>query len=70
MKTVEKYSEDKFSISSKGVLPIFGVGRMVEDYENVAFGLKKPGDFTLAPVKTNNGYHVIKLIQKIRSKTI
>lgn len=65
---VEKYSEDKFSISSKGVLPIFGVGRMVEDYENVAFGLKKPGDFTSTPVKTNNGYHVIKLIQKIPVK--
>lgn len=62
-KMVEKYSEDKFSKNSDGVLPSFGVGVMTTDYENAAFNLKNPGDIS-APVKTNYGYHLIKLLKK------
>src|SRR6202012_2322657 len=60
---VEKYSDDKFSIKDSGVLKPFGAGRMVPAFENAAFALKNPGDVS-APVKTDYGYHIIKLIAK------
>lgn len=60
---VEKYSEDKFSKNSKGVLATFGIGSMVPDFENAAFALKNPGDLS-EPVRTEYGYHLIKLIKK------
>ena len=60
---VKKYSEDKFSVNEKGVLPQFGVGRMTPAYEDAAFSLKKPGDIS-QPVETEYGFHIIKLINK------
>jgi peptidyl-prolyl cis-trans isomerase SurA len=60
---VEKYSDDKYSIADSGVLKQFGAGRMVPTFEDAAFGLKKPGDVS-APVKTDYGFHIIKLIAK------
>ncbi|MBS1782319.1 MAG: peptidyl-prolyl cis-trans isomerase [Bacteroidetes bacterium] len=60
---VKKYSEDKFSIENNGVLPQFGVGRMIPAFEDAAFSLKSPGDIS-APVLTEYGYHIIKLIKK------
>jgi len=60
---VEKYSDDKFSLNSKGVLPTFGVGQMLPVFEDAAFSLKKAGDIS-QPVKTEYGYHIIKLISK------
>jgi peptidyl-prolyl cis-trans isomerase SurA len=59
----KKYSDDKYSVNEGGVLPQFGAGRMVPAFENAAFGLKKPGDIS-EPVKTEYGYHMIKLISK------
>jgi len=41
----------------------FGTGRMVPEFENAAFALSKPGDFT-EPVRTSIGWHIIKLIEK------
>jgi len=61
---VEKYSDDQFSNKDKGVMKPFGTGKMVPAFENAAFGLKKPGDIS-APVKTDYGFHIIKLIAKI-----
>ncbi|MBK7764057.1 MAG: peptidylprolyl isomerase [Bacteroidetes bacterium] len=61
---VTKYSDDKFSKNSEGVLATFGVGSMVPEFENAAFGLKNPGDLS-APIKTDFGYHIIKLIKKL-----
>ena len=60
---VTKYSEDKYSVNEHGVLPQFGVGRMTPGFENAAFALKKPGDIS-APVETEYGYHIIKLMSK------
>ncbi|MBK8684214.1 MAG: peptidyl-prolyl cis-trans isomerase [Bacteroidetes bacterium] len=60
---VEKYSEDKFSKNTQGTLASFGVGQMVPDFEDAAFGLKNPGDMT-EPVRTEFGYHIIRLIKK------
>jgi peptidyl-prolyl cis-trans isomerase SurA len=60
---VEKYSEDKFSKNTKGLLASFGVGQMMPEFEDAAFALKKSGDYS-EPVKTEYGYHIIKLIKK------
>lgn len=64
---VTKYSEDRLTVEKGGVLPAFGAGRMVPEFENAAFNLKKPGDVS-APVKTEYGYHIIKLIDRIPLK--
>lgn len=61
---VHRYSEDKLSIANNGKLPAFGAGRMVPAFENAAFALKNIGDVS-APVKTDYGYHIIKLLKKI-----
>jgi parvulin-like peptidyl-prolyl isomerase len=42
---------------------LFGKGKMVEAFENAAFALE-PGQFTGEPVKTEYGYHIIKLEEK------
>ncbi len=61
---VDKYSDDKFSKNTDGTLASFGVGQMVPDFEDASFALKNPGDITQIPVKTDFGYHIIKLIKK------
>ena len=60
---VKKYSEDKFTKDNNGVMQPFGPGRMVPAFENAAFGLKQPGDFT-QPVESDYGFHIIKLLEK------
>lgn len=60
---VKKYSDDKFSKDNNGVLRTFGVGEMTPEFEKAAFALKKPGDIS-APVTTDYGIHIIKLIEK------
>jgi hypothetical protein len=37
---------------------------MVPEFETAAFALEKMGDYTLAPVKSEFGYHIIQLIAK------
>ncbi len=61
---VKKYSEDQYSLKDSGVLKPFGVGRMTPPFEKAAFALKKVGDVS-EPVKTDYGYHVIKLLAKM-----
>jgi peptidyl-prolyl cis-trans isomerase SurA len=60
---VRKYSDDKASASRGGELPVFGTGKMVPEFEEAAFSLQNPGDFS-KPVRTNYGYHIIRLIEK------
>ncbi len=60
---VKKHSQDKFSVNSDGVIAPFKTGQMVLEFENAAFNLKKAGDIS-EPIKTNYGYHIIKLISK------
>ena len=54
-----KYSDDESSKSKGGVLPWFGAGKMVEEYENVAFSLENDGDVS-EPFLTNYGWHILK----------
>ncbi len=58
-----KFSDDKGSAKNGGVLPPFGTGRMVPEFEKAAFGLKNDGDFS-EPVKTSYGWHIIKRLEK------
>lgn len=60
---VKRFSQDKYSINEGGVLKPFGVGRMTPAFEDAAFGLNKPGELS-KPVKTEFGYHILKLISK------
>jgi len=57
---VKTYSEDPGSKVNKGMIPWFGVGSIVPEFEHAAFSLNKKGDFS-APVKTEYGYHIIRL---------
>lgn len=59
----KKYSEDKGSSEKGGELPRFGAGRMVPQFEEAAFGLKKDGDYS-EPVLTDYGWHIIKRLER------
>lgn len=55
-----EYSQDPGSGKNGGDLGWFGKGRMVKPFEEAAFGLKNIGDIS-APVKSQFGWHIIKL---------
>lgn len=55
----EQYSTDEASKANGGDLGYFGRGEMVAEFEEVAFSLK-PGE-TSRPVKTQFGYHIIRV---------
>jgi peptidyl-prolyl cis-trans isomerase D len=61
-----KYTEDPSGKSKGGSLGIFGKGRMVPEFEKVAFNLA-PGSVS-EPVKTGFGYHLIYVEKKIAGK--
>jgi peptidyl-prolyl cis-trans isomerase C len=58
-KTAEKYSDDPGSKSKGGSLGFFAKDRMVPEFSQAAFGLKK-GELS-QPVKSPFGYHLIKV---------
>jgi peptidyl-prolyl cis-trans isomerase SurA len=62
---VAKYSDDPSSNKKKGVLPAFGTGtstRMVTEFEDAAFALKKDGEYS-KPIRTNYGFHIVKRLK-------
>ena len=62
-------SEDPGSAVKGGDLGLFAHGRMVPEFEKTAFALAKPGDLS-GLVKTQFGYHIIKLVEKQAGKQL
>ncbi|TPW30064.1 peptidylprolyl isomerase [Martelella alba] len=61
----KEHSKDS-NASDGGDLGYFSKGQMVPEFEKAAFALK-PGQYTETPVKTQFGYHIIK-VEDIRDK--
>ena len=59
----ERFSEDRSTAVKGGSLPAFGVGKMVPEFETVAFGLKEIGAVS-APFRTEYGWHIITLLER------
>jgi peptidyl-prolyl cis-trans isomerase D len=62
-----KFSEDEVSATKGGDLDFFGRGAMVKEFDDVAFTLK-PGE-TSDVVKTQFGYHIIRVMEKKPAST-
>jgi peptidyl-prolyl cis-trans isomerase D len=61
-KLANENSDDPSGKGTGGQLPPFGRGQMVPEFEQAAFDMK-PGELR-GPIKTQFGYHVIKLVAK------
>ena len=65
----KKYSDDKASGAEGGALPWFGrTGMMVPEFETAAFNLAKEGEISPL-VKTQYGFHVLKLVKRGKEAT-
>src|SRR3954466_674132 len=63
----KKYSEDEASAKNGGDLDYFGRGRMVAEFDQTVFAMQ-PGTISDV-VKTQYGYHIIKLVDKKNATT-
>ncbi|HHQ2899431.1 TPA: peptidylprolyl isomerase PrsA [Bacillus cereus] len=63
----KQYSEDPGSKEKNGDLGFFGPGKMVKEFDEAAHKLKK-GEIS-EPVKTQYGYHIIKITDTNADKT-
>ena len=59
----QEHSDDLSSAKKGGKLPRFGTGRMISEFEEVAFSLENEGDFS-KPFATQFGWHILKLDKK------
>ncbi|WP_461200728.1 peptidylprolyl isomerase [Anoxybacillus sp. TBDG-1] len=66
-KLAKEYSKDTGSAQNGGDLGWFGPGKMVEEFEKAAYTLKV-GEVS-EPVKTQFGYHIIKVTDKEEKKS-
>lgn len=62
----KEYSTDSSNAVKGGDLGYFGKGEMAEEFEKAAFALEV--DAISEPVKTEFGYHIIKLVDKKAAK--
>ena len=60
---VKEFSEDKGTSDKGGILPWFGVNRMVPEFIQNIGKLKQAGDYS-APFNTSFGWHIIKFIEQ------
>lgn len=61
------FSDDANTKERGGELPQFGTGQLIPSFEDAAFALENPGDIS-KPIQTPYGWHIIKLIEKIKAK--
>lgn len=59
----ERFSEDRTTAVKGGKLPKFGVGKMVPEFEHVAFNLNEIGEIS-KPFRTDYGWHIVTLLEK------
>jgi len=59
---VQAFSDDRTSKFKNGELPAFSTGRMVPEFEEAAYSIKKDGEIS-APIKTQYGWHIIKRLE-------
>jgi peptidyl-prolyl cis-trans isomerase SurA len=57
-----KYSEDGSSAKKGGELPAFGPNKMVPEFEEASFALKKDNEVS-PPFKTSYGWHIVKRLE-------
>ena len=57
----KQYSEDKNSAKRGGRMLTFGINKMYTEFEDAAFALENPGDYS-KPVRTDIGWHIIQLV--------
>jgi peptidyl-prolyl cis-trans isomerase SurA len=57
---VKFYSEDPATKESGGILPWFGIGTMIAEFEMAALSLTEVGEIS-PPIKTPYGYHILRL---------
>ncbi len=57
-----KYSDDESTNTKGGELPMFGTGKMIEEFEDISFGLKADGEVS-KPFKTRYGWHIVKRLE-------
>lgn len=62
-KLCRQFSDDVSSREEGGVLPEFGIGSVIPEYEKAAFALEFIGDIS-EPIFTPYGWHIIKLIKR------
>jgi peptidyl-prolyl cis-trans isomerase SurA len=60
---VKANSEDPATKDAGGILPWFGVGTMIPEFELAAFTLTELGEIS-PPLKTQYGYHILRLEDK------
>jgi peptidyl-prolyl cis-trans isomerase SurA len=66
----KQFSEDKSSAPKGGMLNRFGSGQLSSDlFENAAFSLTKENPVS-APIQSEYGWHIIKLIDRFPIKTL
>lgn len=61
---VEQFSQETGSAKREGLIGRFGAGKLnAPSFEEVAFALENPGDFS-EPVLTDFGWHIVKLLER------